>query len=149
MAHAPGLRPQNARWRAAHDAERAAQANLLRDVFGNPFRPVTLPEEEAWCGKCGGRDCDHESGDCRCQDCGSAHWVRSRGWLTPQVVEVARECYDRRGDGGLFGPAGLAILADALEIEAGCADAGLLAHLRGAGPHVRGCFALDAILGKD
>lgn len=38
------------------------------------------------------------------------------------------------------------ILADALE-EAGCADADLLGHLRGPGPHVRGCFALDLLLG--
>jgi hypothetical protein len=41
----------------------------------------------------------------------------------------------------------LAVLADALE-EAGCADANLLGHLRGPGPHVRGCFALDLLLGK-
>ena len=44
-------------------------------------------------------------------------------------------------------PARLAVLADALE-EAG-ADAELLAHLRSAGPHVRGCSALDAILSKE
>jgi hypothetical protein len=36
---------------------------------------------------------------------------------------------------------------DALE-DAGVADAALLAHLRGPGPHVRGCFALDLLLGK-
>jgi hypothetical protein len=41
----------------------------------------------------------------------------------------------------------LPILADALE-EAGCPDADLLGHLRGPGPHVRGCWALDLILGK-
>jgi hypothetical protein len=41
----------------------------------------------------------------------------------------------------------LAILADMLE-EAGCADAELLGHLRGPGPHVRGCGAVDALLGK-
>jgi hypothetical protein len=41
----------------------------------------------------------------------------------------------------------LPILADALE-DAGCADATLLEHLRGSGPHLRGCWALDAILDK-
>jgi hypothetical protein len=41
----------------------------------------------------------------------------------------------------------LPILADALE-EAGCAEADLLAHLRGPAPHVRGCWALDLLLGK-
>jgi len=32
----------------------------------------------------------------------------------------------------------LPVLADALE-DAGCADQELLEHLRGPGPHVRGC----------
>jgi len=41
----------------------------------------------------------------------------------------------------------LPILADALE-EAGCADTDVLAHLRWPGPHVRGCWALDLVLGK-
>jgi hypothetical protein len=41
----------------------------------------------------------------------------------------------------------LPILADALE-EAGCTEAELLAHLRGRGPHVRGCWVLDLLLGK-
>jgi len=41
----------------------------------------------------------------------------------------------------------LPILADALE-DAGCADADLLGHLRSPGPHVRGCWALDLVLGK-
>ena len=41
----------------------------------------------------------------------------------------------------------LAVLADAVE-EAGCVDE-LLSHLRGAGLHVRGCWALDAVLGKE
>jgi hypothetical protein len=41
----------------------------------------------------------------------------------------------------------LPILADALE-EAGCTDADILAHLRGPGPHVRGCWVLDLILGR-
>jgi hypothetical protein len=39
------------------------------------------------------------------------------------------------------------ILADALE-EAGCTNADILAHLRGPGPHARGCHVLDLILGK-
>jgi len=39
------------------------------------------------------------------------------------------------------------VLADALE-EAGCAETALLDHLRAPGPHVRGCWALDHILGR-
>jgi hypothetical protein len=40
----------------------------------------------------------------------------------------------------------LAVLADALE-DPGCADADLLSHLRGPGMHVRGCWAVDLLLG--
>jgi hypothetical protein len=39
------------------------------------------------------------------------------------------------------------ILADALE-DAGCTDDVILSHLRGPGPHVRGCWAIDLLLGK-
>jgi hypothetical protein len=41
----------------------------------------------------------------------------------------------------------LPILADALE-EAGCTDAEILNHCRGPGPHVRGCWVVDLLLGK-
>ena len=41
----------------------------------------------------------------------------------------------------------LPILADALE-DGGCADADLLGRLRLAGPHLRGCWALDLVLGR-
>ena len=39
------------------------------------------------------------------------------------------------------------ILADALE-ESGCDDAEVLDHCRGPGPHVRGCWVADLVLGK-
>lgn len=38
-------------------------------------------------------------------------------------------------------------LASALA-AAGCTDAELLRHLASEGPHVNGCFAIDAILGR-
>jgi hypothetical protein len=41
----------------------------------------------------------------------------------------------------------LPVLADALE-EAGCNDAAVLAHCRGGGQHVRGCWVIDLLLGK-
>jgi hypothetical protein len=40
----------------------------------------------------------------------------------------------------------LPLLADALE-DAGCGNRDLQEHLRGPGPHVRGCWALDLLLG--
>jgi hypothetical protein len=41
----------------------------------------------------------------------------------------------------------LPLLADALE-DGGCTSTELLTHLRARGPHVRGCYALDLLLGK-
>jgi hypothetical protein len=39
------------------------------------------------------------------------------------------------------------ILADALQ-DAGCDSEDILAHCRGPGPHVRGCWGVDLVLGK-
>jgi hypothetical protein len=39
------------------------------------------------------------------------------------------------------------VLADALE-DAGCPNPDVLTHLRGPGPHVRGCWVVDLLLGK-
>jgi hypothetical protein len=67
---------------------------------------------------------------------------------TGSAHALTRAAYDERHmPSGHLDITRLAVLADALE-EAGCADADLLAHLRGPGPHVRGCWALDAVLGK-
>ncbi|MCI0458097.1 MAG: hypothetical protein L0Z62_14130 [Gemmataceae bacterium] len=65
-----------------------------------------------------------------------------RGWVKPAVVALARSIYEER----LFED--LPVLADALE-EAGCTNADILSHLRGPGPHVRGCWVVDLILGKE
>jgi hypothetical protein len=42
----------------------------------------------------------------------------------------------------------LPILADALE-DAGCDNADILAHCRSGGEHVRGCWVVDLLLGKE
>lgn len=48
----------------------------------------------------------------------------------------------------MLDPSRLAVLADALE-EAGCTNEDILLHLRQQGAiHVRGCAALDWILGR-
>ena len=63
-------------------------------------------------------------------------------WRTPAVVALAAAIYeDRRFED-------LPVLADALE-EGGCAEDSLLSHLRGPGPHVRGCWVVDLLLGKE
>jgi hypothetical protein len=67
---------------------------------------------------------------------------------SPQVVALAQAAYDERElPAGTLDTTRLAVLADALE-EAGCTNADILSHLRGPGPHVRGCWAVDLILGK-
>jgi hypothetical protein len=66
-------------------------------------------------------------------------------WRTPTVIALARGAYlERLMPGGEFPPMQLAVLADALE-EAGAAGE-WLTHLRGPGPHVRGCWVIDALM---
>jgi hypothetical protein len=70
-------------------------------------------------------------------------------WNGGCVVRLATAAYDERElPGGRLDPARLAILADALE-DAGCDDATMPAHLREPGPHVRGCWVVDLLLGKE
>ncbi len=87
--------------------EQSLLCDLLRCVFGTPFRPPTLPP----------------------------------AWRTRSVTALAQSIYDDRTFDRL------PILADALE-EAGCTDADILGHCRGPGPHVRGCWVVDLLLGK-
>jgi hypothetical protein len=69
-------------------------------------------------------------------------------WLTPTVSNLATAAYEERTlPSGELDTARLAVLADALE-EAGCSNTDLLSHLRRPGPHVRGCWAVDAVLAK-
>src|SRR5262249_31345590 len=70
-------------------------------------------------------------------------------WRTADVLALARAAYDERIlPSGELDPQRLLILADALE-EAGCANPEILNHLRGPGPHVRGCWALDLLTGRE
>jgi hypothetical protein len=97
-------------------------ANLLRDVVGNPFRPLPPKSRKVagfWRKKL-------ES------------WV---AWNGGTIRSLAQAIYDDRAFYLL------PILADALE-DAGCDNPDILRHCRGKGPHVRGCWAVDLILGK-
>ncbi|HEY1186806.1 MAG TPA: hypothetical protein VGE74_04070 [Gemmata sp.] len=60
---------------------------------------------------------------------------------TDTVRALARQMY------GVRDFSAMPILADALQ-DAGCDDDDLLAHCRRDGPHVRGCRAVDWVLGK-
>jgi hypothetical protein len=62
-------------------------------------------------------------------------------WFTSTVRELAGHIYVRREFSTM------PILADALQ-DAGCEDEQILSHCRAEKPHARGCWVLDAILGK-
>jgi hypothetical protein len=83
------------------------QSDSLRDIFGNPFRPVTL----------------------------------GAGWRTPEVVAMAQGIYDDRAFDRL------PLLGDVLG-RLGCGVAEVLAHCRSGDEHARGCWVVDAVLGK-
>ncbi len=88
-------------------AECANQAVLLRDIFGNPFRPVAF----------------------------------STNWRTDTAVTLAAQMYELRDFSAM------PILADALQ-DAGCGNENILAHCRGPGSHVRGCWVVDLLTGR-
>ncbi len=62
-------------------------------------------------------------------------------WNSGAVVRLAEAIYEERAFNRL------PILADTLK-QAGCANSDLLAHCRGGGEHVRGCWVVDLLLGK-
>jgi hypothetical protein len=64
-----------------------------------------------------------------------------RAWNGGTVLKLAQAVYQERAFDRL------PVLADALE-DAGCTDADILGHCRGGGEHVRGCWAVDAVLGR-
>ena len=85
-----------------------AQAELVREVVGNPFRPAALDPR----------------------------------WRTADVVGLARGIYEDRAFDRL------PLLADAL-MDAESDDEDILSHCRAAGPHVRGCWVVDLVLGRE
>lgn len=135
------------------------RAHLLRDVFGNPFRPATF----GWRVVRGA----HSMSAAALESGASEEQVWFGDWmLTPTVLQLAKaidadRAYDR-----------MPVLATALE-EAGCNDEGVLRHCLGfercwapgcqegmgpdwcptwrelRGPHCTGCHVIDCILGRD
>lgn len=67
--------------------------------------------------------------------------VLNPSWLTSTVIALAKQIYDSKDFSVM------PILADALQ-DASCENEEILNHCRGPGPHTRGCFAIDLILGK-
>jgi len=99
----------------AKGVEREKHTIVLKEIIGNPFRPVPL----------------------------------NPAWLTPTVLCLAEATYDNRNlPSGTLDNARLAVLADALE-DGGCNQPDILNHLRQPGVHVRGCWVVDLLLGKE
>jgi hypothetical protein len=93
--------------------------NIIHDLLGDPFRPST-PLPPA-----------------------------VLAWNDRTIPRLAEAIYeDRKMPEGTLDNARLAILADAL-LDAGCGDEDLIQHCREPGPHARGCWAVDLILGKE
>ncbi len=88
-------------------AESMAQTDLLRDIYGNPFRPIDF----------------------------------SPTWRTPEALQIAQNMYDA----GNFDR--MPQLGEALR-AAGCQEDAVLEHCQSRLPHVRGCWVVDALLGK-
>jgi hypothetical protein len=63
-------------------------------------------------------------------------------WRNSTAIGVASTMYDSHDFGEM------PILADALQ-DAGCEHTDILSHCRGDGPHVRGCWVVDHVLGKE
>ncbi len=63
-------------------------------------------------------------------------------WRTDTVIALARQMYETREFSAM------PILADALQ-DAECDNTDILDHCRGPGPHVRGCWVVDLVLGKE
>jgi hypothetical protein len=63
-------------------------------------------------------------------------------WRTDTALSLARQMYDSRDFSAM------PILADALQ-DAGCDNDDILNHCRHPGEHVRGCWVVDLVLGKD
>lgn len=111
------------------DPPMATRCALLREIVGNPFRPMPrwLPCPE--CAARSKRGGYRTQGLTRCGTCDQSGTLNNP-WLTPAVLALAQAAYDDRRADGTLDPVTLGWLADALE-EAGCQDAAVLHHLRG------------------
>lgn len=138
-------------------AELAVQADLLREVIGNPFQPARCGNWSVTADVLSLAHAAYEERAVRPHKrcvCGRAYEMISKkstpplAWCGHCRTDGGRYADAIAQDDGTLDPARLAVLSDAIE-EAGGTDTDILAHLRSPGPHVRGCWALDLILGKE
>jgi hypothetical protein len=136
ISHGPGDE-----WARLHACRPRTRAAYLRDVIGSVNNPVSLPYYEpghanpVWCRP---GDQVHLSDAARCL------------WLTDEVLNIATACWEYAEGGWKISADRLLVLADALEDAKGTGKVPhpTIAHLRGSGPHVRGCWVVDLLLGN-
>lgn len=184
------------------------QADLLREILGNPWRPVTLPKVDGKRLRAAKNKLSKLKerfdgplpmglGAMATMEMQARELMQAKEkvkdlstdqscpWLTPTVVSLATVAYserlgrvcetckngypgwglDARGratqadrncpschgtgrvEDGRLDNDRLKVLADALS-DRGCEDDTILTHLRSDGVHVRGCWVIDLLLGK-
>jgi hypothetical protein len=130
-----GLLPGELLWRARQSATYAVQAFIQKALIQTPQDMIRFVEFSV-----ARVESAHQAGLLR-ETVGNPFCPSALdpSWRTDTVARVARSVYDdRRFDE-------LPVLADALE-DAGCTNKEILDHLRGPGPHERGCWALNLLL---
>ena len=125
---------------AAWAAAREAQQQMIQHVWKHVERNWTIAPEEKKAAQ------QRQADVLRCIfGTPNCHREVNPDWLTwndATVVRLAETIYEERSFDCL------PILADALE-EASCTDPDILNHCRRLGEHVRGCWVVDLILGKE
>lgn len=124
--------------------DRMGVADIIRDVFPNPWRLPELVATEEDCPKCHGCGTRrHKMGRRKSclYCCGNGKATPVLLWENGTILKIARGIYEeRRWDH-------MGILGDAL-MDAGCENEAILSHCR-QGDHVLGCWVIDFLLGKD
>jgi hypothetical protein len=115
---------------AAQDASHAARLIIHANLMSEPVQAIIRTRSEGHC-----RLLREVFGD------PFQRLAFASVWRSPQALALARAVYEDRSWHEL------PLLADALE-EAGCTEETVLSHLRGPGPHVRGCWPVDLILDR-
>jgi hypothetical protein len=121
-----------------HGRPRTAAGELLSSMLmWHPFIRLALPESgNDWF------EAEEQAFRAVCLDAEGEAGVRlDPRWVSDNVTRLATVIYDSRDFSRL------SELADALD-DAGCDQPDILAHCRGPGPHVRGCWVVDLVLGK-
>jgi hypothetical protein len=117
--------------------DKAPSASALKNLTDDEMEGMTVTIENVRSRSNGA----HQCGLIRCLFPLRATSLGS-SYFTANVVALASQMYESRDFSAM------PILADALQ-DSGCDNDDVLNHCRGDGPHVRGCWVVDLVLGKE